>query len=71
MNEGGLAIPSMYLIDPQKYEKEIDAYKKYISDSAKLVRDSLGSKVADEAIEKDANDLVNFEMSLAKVSSSY
>ena len=67
MAEGGLGTDSNYLLNPDDYPDQIAAYTAYISDTAKQVRDYLRSSKTDADIEAEANDIVNYEISVANV----
>ena len=67
IDQGSLTLPQHILLNPKDHEKIIAAYFHYVSESAKAIRNSLGSGGTDEQIYSDAHDLLQFEFELAKV----
>ena len=56
------------MLNPENHPKIIAAYLEYVSESAKAIRNALGSGDAtDEQIDSDVRDLLQFELELAKV----
>ncbi|XP_042207289.1 neprilysin-1-like isoform X2 [Homarus americanus] len=45
----------------------LDIYKTYITDTAKLLRDDLGTLVSDEQIQKEAEEIVEFELAFSQM----
>ncbi|XP_076036619.1 uncharacterized protein LOC143022352 [Oratosquilla oratoria] len=62
-----LGMPRTVLTDPSSYEDWIQAYKKYMEDAATLVAESLNNTVENLDIRADVEEVVNFEMSLANI----
>lgn len=63
-----LVLPRSMLVEPDVYKTQIDAYKLWIAKSALLISEYLDENVLHEDIYKDAEQLVQFEIDLAKVS---
>lgn len=70
IDQGSLSLPRSILLNRKDNSKVITAYTNYITGAAKLVRDSMGKGdgASDEQINLDAQELLQFEIELAKVS---
>ena len=68
VDQGSLTLPQNILLNPNDNQKIIEAYFVYVSESAKAIRNALGSAdVTDEQIDSDVGDLLQFEFELANV----
>lgn len=68
VDQGSLTLPQNILLNPKDHKKIIEAYFVYVSESAKAIRNALGSAdVTDEQIDSDVRDLLQFEFELANV----
>ncbi|EFX74773.1 hypothetical protein DAPPUDRAFT_199694 [Daphnia pulex] len=68
IDQGSLSLPLNILLNPGDHPKIIAAYFAYVSGSAKAIRDALGSGGAtDDQIDSDVQDLLQFEIELAKI----
>ena len=68
VDQGSLTLPQNILLNPKDHQKIIEAYFVYVSESAKAIRDALGSAdVTDEQIDSDVRDLLQFEFEIANV----
>ena len=70
IDQGSLSLPRSILLNRKDNSKVITAYTNYITGAAKLVRDSMGKGdgASDEQINLDAQELLQFEIEVAKVS---
>lgn len=67
IDQPSLALPrDMYIED--SYAEFVKTYKKYITDTATVMIRELGSNVADEDLKSEVENIYNFEMELAKIS---
>ena len=58
VDQGSLTLPQNILLNPEDHQKIIEAYFVYVSESAKAIRNALGSAdVIDEQIDSDVRDL--------------
>lgn len=65
IDQTSLGLPRSVLVDPDNYQELIDAYKTYISSTANILAGALGQDGSQVAA--DVEDLFNFEMALAKI----
>ena len=70
IGEGTTGINEFILANLADYPIEMAAYRRFIGDSAKQVRDFLASGVTDEEIDTEVETLIQFEMQLAQVRTS-
>ena len=67
MDQGSLSLSRSFLTNYTSKPNVFKAYTELIVDSAKAIRDSLGSKASDSQIRADVEAILKFESQLALV----
>ncbi|CAL4099551.1 unnamed protein product, partial [Meganyctiphanes norvegica] len=67
IDQTSLSMPRSVLISPDSYKERFEAYKTYIKTTATILAESLGQEVDTDMLDADVEAMVDFEMSLANI----
>ncbi|XP_065201148.1 neprilysin-4-like isoform X2 [Planococcus citri] len=65
-----LVLPRPMLTEPQTYKVHLEAYKQWIAATAVTISKYQNQNISISSIEKEANDVLQFEINIAKLTSS-
>lgn len=67
IDQGSLAVPRSILLNANAHPKVMTAYFDYIYGAAKIIRDTIQGDALDAQLVQDVNDIIAFEVEIAKV----
>ncbi|XP_014258629.1 neprilysin-4-like [Cimex lectularius] len=63
-------VPRAVLVDPKTYSNKIADYKEWVENTASILGKAAGSEIPKEEIALQAEEMINFEKELAKITST-
>ncbi|KAK6052541.1 hypothetical protein COOONC_09954 [Cooperia oncophora] len=66
-DQADLGLDRDYYLDRAKYGKKIEAYKQFLINQVKLIREYANRPSSDRKIKQDVDEIIKFETKIAKI----